>query len=314
MYHRVAEVAKDPWGMCVSPVNFSEHLQVLQRYSCIPLDQIVRGSRASGDIAVTFDDGYADNLYNAMPELERFDIPATFFIATGDIGGGREFWWDELEQLILGDASPSQIAFQVGKSRYKWNLRTAETLGRSDDSQSWWPARDTLPLRVYRAVYHVLQPMQDEDRSSAMRTIAEASAKAPQARESHRRLNWDEVVELSRHGLVEIGAHTVTHPKLSACNLDRQYFEIKQSKLDLEERLCRPVSSFSYPYGDADHINQVSLELIRQTGFLCACTTRQSAVYWHDDCFRLPRIYVPDLKGDAFEKLLITAIPHLRAA
>ena len=50
---------------------------------------------------VTFDDGYADNLWNAKPLLERYDVPAAVFVTTGYAGQDREFWWDELETLLL---------------------------------------------------------------------------------------------------------------------------------------------------------------------------------------------------------------------
>ena len=294
--------------MCVSPKKFIEHLQVLQSYSCRPLGQIGERKRSAITIAVTFDDGYADNLSNALPALERFEIPATFFITTGGIENRREFWWDELEQLILGNSLPSQIAFPVGNSVYRWDLESAEAVGPPGDPGTWWTTGDTVSLQLYRSVYHILQAMEEEARAVAMQTIAEACAKSPQQRESHRRLNWDEVAQLSRHGLAEIGAHTVTHPKLSACNRDEQYFEIKHSKVDLEERLGRSVYSFAYPYGGADHINQASFELVRQAGFSVACTTQQTAVYSRDNCFRLPRTCVPDLNGDEFEKLLTTAL------
>ena len=85
-------------------------------------------------------------------------------------------------------------------------------------------------------------------------------------------------MQLSRHGLAEIGAHTVTHPKLSALNRACQEFEIRQSKADLEERIGRPVASFAYPYGAAAHFNQASLELVQEAGFLRACTGRKARV------------------------------------
>lgn len=308
MYHRVAEPERDPWDMCVSPANFGEHLQVLQRHNCVPLEQLQAVKGVPTRIAVTFDDGYSDNLYAALPALEHFGIPATFFITTGDIGNGREFWWDELEQLILGDPGPSQIAIPVGDSVYRWDLQTGEAIGPSDEPDRWWPAGDNARLRVFRSVYHVLQSMQDNDRSTALQIIAEACARAPQRRQSHRRLNWEELVQLSRHNLAEIGAHTVTHPKLSARSRDRQRFEISQSKADLEKRLGRAVTSFAYPFGAAHHINQTTLELAQQAGFLRACTTHEAAVYQNDDHFRLPRIPVSDISGADFEKLLTSAL------
>ena len=84
----------------------------------------------------TFDDGYADNLHGAIQMLEHFDLPALFFITTGGISSGREFWWDELEQLILGEGAPSEISFAAGDLVYSWNIKRGETIGPVGDSQN----------------------------------------------------------------------------------------------------------------------------------------------------------------------------------
>jgi peptidoglycan/xylan/chitin deacetylase (PgdA/CDA1 family) len=304
MYHRVNDAVQDPWELCVSPANFEEHLEVLRKYSCVPLEKMEDGKRKDGHVALTFDDGYADNLHVAIPMLEHFDMPAAFFITTGGLGSDREFWWDELEQLILGEGAPPEIAFAAGDLVYSWNTKTGESIGPVHDPQSWWPAGDSAALRVYRSCHHVLQLMEDADRAAAMQAMAKDSACVLGGRESHRRLNWDELVQLSRHKLAEIGAHTVTHPKLSACNRARQEFEIRQSKADLEERIGRPVASFAYPYGSAAHINQTSVDLVQQAGFLRACTSRKALVREVGSCFAWPRIHVPNLDGNEFEELL----------
>jgi len=277
MYHRVADVATDPWELFVSPANSEEHLDVLRKYSCVPLERMENSKRTGRCVALTFDDGYADNLHAAIPLLERFDIPAAFFITTGGIDSGREFWWGELEQLILGDSAPSQISFAAGDVFYNWNTKTGETTGTVGDPQPWWPAGDSAAMRVYRSCHHILQSLQDADRAAAMHSLANDSGRVRGERESHRRLNWDEVMELSRHKLAEIGAHTVTHPKLSAFSRARQEFEITQSTADLEERIGRPVASFAYPFGSAAHINQTSVELVQQAGFLRALYEPESA-------------------------------------
>ncbi|HYC27552.1 MAG TPA: polysaccharide deacetylase family protein [Chitinophagaceae bacterium] len=88
MYHRIARPVNDHWQLCVSPGNFEQQLQVISRHK--------------KNIIITFDDGYIDNYTVAKPLLEKYQLPATFFIATGNIDSGKEFWWDELEQLIPG--------------------------------------------------------------------------------------------------------------------------------------------------------------------------------------------------------------------
>lgn len=106
MYHRVASVRPDPWSLCVSPDHFAEHLQVLQNHHRVRLDQLSPGGwsiRPQLSVAITFDDGYADNLRDAAPLLDRYDTPATFFVTTGYVGAGQEFWWDELERIVPVD-------------------------------------------------------------------------------------------------------------------------------------------------------------------------------------------------------------------
>ncbi len=52
-------------------------------------------------MAITFDDGYVDVLATALPLLERFDLPATVFLATGWLGSSRRFWWHDLARVVL---------------------------------------------------------------------------------------------------------------------------------------------------------------------------------------------------------------------
>src|SRR5215212_8407591 len=82
MYHRVAKSSTDPFSTAVTPHHFAEHLEVLREYfHPVRLKQLPRELSVYNfpqpPVAVTFDDGYADNLYNAKPLLERFAIPAT---------------------------------------------------------------------------------------------------------------------------------------------------------------------------------------------------------------------------------------------
>jgi peptidoglycan/xylan/chitin deacetylase (PgdA/CDA1 family) len=104
--------------------------------------------------------------------------------------------------------------------------------------------------------------------------------------------------------LIEIGAHTVTHPSLSALPIASQREEIWQSKTGLEEILDRPVTSFAYPYGKRSDYSAETVALVREAEFVCACSNFAGLVSQSTDRFQLPRVHVPDCDGEEFVKQL----------
>ena len=111
---------------------------------------------------------------------------------------------------------------------------------------------------------------------------------------------------LAADNLFEIGAHTVTHPLLSAQPADVQHVEIRESKQWLETFLDRRITSFSYPYGGTQHYNAASVRAARCAGFSKACTTASRCISERDSPYELPRIVVTDMDGDQFRKFLFT--------
>ena len=93
----------------------------------------------------------------------------------------------------------------------------------------------------------------------------------------------------------------MTHPALSALPSAFQRDEILQSKARLEEILSHPVTSFAYPHGDW---SAETVEIVREAGFACACTTRADLVKLSTNLFRLPRVQPEDWDGDKFAKWL----------
>ena len=103
MYHRIADSQADVWDIAVSPENLEEQLKFLKKkHSVILLKDLVKQVQnkwiKKNSVAITFDDGYADNFIIAKPLLEKYELPATFFIPSINIGQQKEFWRDELEQ------------------------------------------------------------------------------------------------------------------------------------------------------------------------------------------------------------------------
>jgi peptidoglycan/xylan/chitin deacetylase (PgdA/CDA1 family) len=116
MYHRIAPPGLDPWRLRVTPDHFEQQLSALKaRFEVISLAEIPHRQDFRNTVAITFDDGYADNLLRAKPILEEFETPATVFITTSYVNADREFWWDELEQLFLyPGVLPERLILNIG--------------------------------------------------------------------------------------------------------------------------------------------------------------------------------------------------------
>src|SRR5258708_3166753 len=229
LYHRVARVLSAPWSLCVPPEHFAEPLEVLRNYRRVRLDRLNPGWSFGGKltVAVTFDDGYADNLHAAKRLLARYSTPATFFIATGSVGETREFWWDELERIVMHSETPPP---------------SPDGLTETKDE-------------IYQRLYMQLQPLTHPVRPAFLDAMLAASGQSAAARPTHRTLTLAELKQLAADDLFEIGAHTVTHPLLAAQPIETQDRELRESKHWLETVLDRPVTSFSYPYGGRGHLS-----------------------------------------------------------
>src|SRR3954469_6240010 len=132
LYHRVAAEAWDPWNICVDPERFDQQLAALSRVAdVVPLSELASrlsaGRRGRPVVALTFDDGYADNLHVALPLLERYGAPATVFIATAWTDRGEPFWWDRLSAILLSiERLPFEVRLLVGGGEFIWQ-RQAES-------------------------------------------------------------------------------------------------------------------------------------------------------------------------------------------
>jgi Predicted xylanase/chitin deacetylase len=198
LYHRIGEARIDPWALTVTPAHFAEHIEVLQRgWRVAPLAQLLRilASPESPAVALTFDDGYPGTLHYAKPILERVGVPSTVFVPTGVIGSGREFWWDELARL---------------------------TLGGSEAGWRAWEPPPTSAARTYLTWYDALLSLPDGSQQQQLRALRGSLGSPPHvadapdtgARPGYGCLSAEEVYALASD-LIEIGAHTVSHPVLA---------------------------------------------------------------------------------------------------
>ncbi len=291
MYHRVAPCADDLWGIAVEPARFTEQIEALKRVRQVAsLDQVLawREHGRTGEkplAAITFDDGYHDALYAALPILERADCPATVFVASGLVGSGRGFWWDELVRLLM--AAPTSN----GPLRLRIRGRALA-----------WPfsGSDAGRRRVCRQVRRRLRDLQPAEIELQLDAIC-AWAKIPRRLDPEDRLMTVEEVGRLSQSLVEIGAHTVRHPSLPSLSPEAQKAEICESRAACQAWTGKPVTHFAYPFG---HYDRSSVRAARETGFRSACATSPGVVRPWTDPFRLPRMVPGRMDGEALTRLL----------
>jgi peptidoglycan/xylan/chitin deacetylase (PgdA/CDA1 family) len=291
-YHRIAAPASDPWGLCVAPERFDQQLAALRRHARpVSLGEL-RHALASGmplddAVAVTFDDGYADVLTEGLPLLESHRVPATVFVIAGLLG--EEYWWETLARILdPRRALPERLRLSIDGVGFDW-----DSPGDERDARG----RRELLFGLHRW----LLSLPDARRRAALHELSAWAGADPEDPESSRALGPDEVARLARGDLIEVGSHTRTHPALSDLPRDRQRSEIERSKADLEELVGRPVLSFSYPHGRS---SAETARMVRETGYECACTSREDAVRRGSDLFDLPRFWVPDWDGARFSRWL----------
>lgn len=262
LYHRITNLENDPLLLAVSPERFEEHMEILQQYfNPVPLKdlckQAERGRVMPRSVAVTFDDGYEDNYLYAKPILEKYAVPATVFVSSGYVGEVKEFWWDEIERLLLEEQESAMFLDEKGDS--------AGVRVRGDGGENTGENRETLPWNILRGkaptIKHELylylckrfQTMTSEQIEMALGDLRGLVGKAALVRKNHRPMTIDQISSLAISGLIDVGAHTRSHVNLAEQTYDAQKNEIAGSKKDLEEWLGREVSSFSYPLGVISH-------------------------------------------------------------
>jgi peptidoglycan/xylan/chitin deacetylase (PgdA/CDA1 family) len=313
MYHRVARIERDPWGMCVSPENFAGQMDCIRRVANpMGLRDWVHGHEngclPERAVVVTFDDGYVDNLLNALPILETHQVPATVFVSTANIDSDREFWWDRIESLLLGTGElPERLELSLGAERKRWELGSARAYtaeqSQADVGIFAWCAAPGTRLAFFFDVWKALWPLPGACRAEAIDQLALWAGSDPGPDTTRRTMGSAELRQLAQGGLVEIGAHTVDHPPLSAHDAEFQAEQILPSRAQLERVLGFPVTSFAYPHGEN---SDETVDILRRAGFRCAVTIKQQLARAQSDVMRLPRFGARNIAEDAFEHQLET--------
>jgi peptidoglycan/xylan/chitin deacetylase (PgdA/CDA1 family) len=281
-YHRIAS-GRDPLQQCVQPERFAAQLEVLKQLAeVIPLT----ASHDTGSqrrVAITFDDGYADNAFVAAPILRDAGLSATFFVPSRICHDSGEFWWDRLEHLLL-DRPPSTPTLDI---------RPADRPLRVDvrtEAGQW---------RALKALNRRLRPLTAASIEDVIADVARQVGGDTHPRcDAHATMNQDALCTLAGDPLFEIGGHGVTHTMLSALPAEDQREELQTCRGQLEAVTGKRVASLAYPYGIESSITAETVLLSRACGYTRAYMNTPGLAGDRQDPFRLPRHMVYDWTTD----------------
>ncbi len=236
--------------------GLERQLRFLARASTVvPLDQALDALVAGRPlppraVAITFDDGYADNVTLAVPLLERLRLPATFFLVPGLLSGEVRAWW---EVLGWGFGGTSRTALAWEGARY-----AVETAGQRRSA--------------YERVAEQLKRRNREQREAAVTELLDRLAPVGTPRGPELFLDWTGARELVRRGFA-VGSHSTYHAILSKEDEPAQQADLRESRRRLEDELQAPTPLLAYPNGTMRDYDAATIAATAQAGHRYAVTT-----------------------------------------
>jgi peptidoglycan/xylan/chitin deacetylase (PgdA/CDA1 family) len=271
IYHRVHRAPDPMFPGEVDAQTFRWQLEQISRYfNVLPLAEAVERLRTRSlparAVAITFDDGYADNEEVALPILQQFKLPATFFVASGFLDGGI-MWNDRIIEAVRRYTGPRLDLMQPGLGCYALD----------SDAKRSLVAEELIAKLKHR-------PTRERDHLTD--AIVEASGiTLPR----NLMMRSEQVRRLTQVGM-EIGGHTVNHPILAMLSDIEARDEIANGRARLEAITGERVRLFAYPNGKpGQDYGPSHVAMAKALGFVAALSTAWGVATVRSDLHQLPR-------------------------
>lgn len=281
-YHSVAEepqLTNPIFGASTPLIDFEGHMKTLaQKFHPVSLSEVVQFARRGGQlppgaVAVTFDDGFADNYEVALPVLKHYGIPASFYIMVNAVESGTLPWYCRI-----------RFAFHATNKR-EWNTPENGRTFRLEVPEERMTARSLAWDMGAKLTGKVQQDF--------IKSVEESLGTEPVDAPHGFMMTWEQVRALRKAGHT-IGAHTLSHPNVAQVSAGEARSEIVESKRLLEERIGEAVEDFSYPHPALNPCwSTRTLEITREAGFKSAVLTTPGPVRPGDEPLALKRINTP---------------------
>ena len=247
--HRVVS-EEDPFFPGIRYERFAAEVAYLARHHrVLPLDEIIEATLNGrplprGAVAITFDDGFADNFHLAYPILQRYGAPATIFLVCESVETGRVPWPERVAYLLQ----------RAQRTRLKIGLPEPRVLSLCGQAEK---------LEALATLLTLLKACETEIRR---RAVEELEADLSVGPDQGMMLTWEQCRRMAELG-ISFGAHTLTHPILPQTEAVEMKQEIADSKASIEAQVGCRVRYFAYPNDD---FCRAAVDVVEAAGFEAA--------------------------------------------
>lgn len=269
MVHRVTVSPPKPLGinrhLNVAPDFLDVAITEMKRLGYVfvtmdeALDRLRSGRHGERFASLTADDGYRDNVTEALPVLEKHEAPVTIYVAPGLTGRTTDLWWDVLEDIVT---ARQEIYLTTSAGRIALDCTT--------------PQRKVEANRIVHD--YLTTELPEEQRQPVLRDIAAMAGVDPQRPARETLMDWDEIRAAAAHPLVTIGAHTVNHYHLRRLSREGAWNEMVDAARIIELETGNKPRHMAYPYGYESAVGPREVELAAAAGFASAVTTRHGLI------------------------------------
>lgn len=201
----------------------------------------------------TLDDGYKNNIEYALPVFKKHNVPFTVFACSGFVERSHTIWWETSAELLM---KVDELNYDIGRGERRLEARSA--------------------AEKYAAFERISLDMKTLENTAAVERLDQlASEHGINAQNITNDLivTSDELRELSKEPLADIGAHTISHANLALVNDQKLGFEMAFSKEHIEATTGVPAKHFAFPYGKLENAGKREFEKARNMGFDLSVTT-----------------------------------------
>jgi peptidoglycan/xylan/chitin deacetylase (PgdA/CDA1 family) len=259
--------------------GLSRQLRYLRRFATIvPLTHALKTLSAgyrlpSRAVALTFDDGYQDNLDLAVPVLQELGLPATFFLIPGLLSREVRPWW---ELLAWGFTCSS-------RTTVTWGGRVLAT-------------RDAPGRRSFLWAAERLKTFDRAGLEQAVTDLLQLLEPRGKLNDDELFLDWDGARQLVRQGFA-VGSHSMYHTVLCRETPDEQVRNLATSKSRLEAELDVPAELIAYPSGTRADYDANTIDAAKQAGHIYGLAAHAGVYTRRTLPYVVPRFVMVPIQG-----------------